>query len=397
MEICKTEKCTGCFACKEICPVNAIEVGQDKYGKTFPKVQDDKCVECGLCKNVCHMKKTQEARVPQRCYAAWTKTSEDAENCASGGIATGLGRYMISKNGVVFGAGYTGENQLECRITKAETEEELEKFKTSKYVQVDATHSYREAKEQLDKGREVLYIGTPCQVAGLQGFLRRKYENLTTVDLVCHGVPPEKYLREYAKSVCSGKWIERATFRGTYDYDMCFYEAGSEEPCYRQANYLDLYFQSFLKALIYRDNCYECKYARKERISDITIGDFWGLDRTTLIDPYEGKISEILVNTSKGQEVISQCKHLFHLEERELEEAISGNAQLNAPSEKHKDYNIFRERYPKDGFVKAVKATGIRKNIQRHKLANSFPGRVFRKLRRVVRKGNIPVIMRLTK
>ncbi|MDE6312553.1 MAG: Coenzyme F420 hydrogenase/dehydrogenase, beta subunit C-terminal domain [Lachnospiraceae bacterium] len=385
MEICKLEKCTGCFACKEVCPMNAIEVGQDKYGKTIPKVQDDKCIECGLCKNVCHVKKVKEARVPQKCYAAWTKKQGDREDCASGGIATGLGRYIISKGGVVFGAKYTKMQELNCIIDMTETEEGLEDFKSSKYVQADTAHSYRQAKEQLDRGRQVLYVGTPCQIAGLQGFLRRKYTNLITVDMVCHGVPPAKYLREYARSVCPDNWLERATFRGKYDYDMCFYEKDAKEPCYQKANYLDMYYESFLKCLIYRDNCYHCKYARKERISDLTIGDFWGLDRTTLIEPYEGRISEILVNTPKGQNIINLCKSLLHLEERPLEEAVKGNKQLNAPPVRHKDYDKFREIYPKGGFVRAVKATSIKKNIQRHRLGRTLPGRVFRKMRRVLR------------
>lgn len=387
MEICKLENCTGCFACKEICPMNAIEVGRDKFGKTIPKVWEDKCTSCGLCKNVCPARKVQEARVPQKCYAAWTKSRSDREDCASGGIATGLGRYMISKGGVVFGAKYNSGKELDYVIAMTKTEKGLEKFKSSKYVQVDTGHSYREAKKQLDKGREVLYVGTPCQIAGLQSFLRRKYENLITVDMVCHGVPPAEYLKAYARSVCPGKELERVTFRGKYDFDLCFYEEGDPEPCYQKPNYLDPYYESFLKCLIYRDNCYQCKYARKERISDITIGDFWGLDRTTLIKPYEGRISEILVNTPKGQEIINQCKHLFHLEERTLEEALQGNKQLNAPSVSHKDYNKFREAYPQVGFVKAVAVTDIQRDIQRHKLGRTLPGRVFRKLRRILRVG----------
>lgn len=384
MEICKTENCTGCFACKTVCPMNAIEIAKDKYGKLIPKVREDKCVECGLCKNVCHVKKTKEARVPHKCYAAWTKNEGDRESCASGGVATGLGRYTISRGGVVFGAGFA-EGELRCVIEMAETEEGLEKFKSSKYVQAEIGDSYKKAKEQLDKGREVLYVGTPCQIAGLQAYLRRKYENLTTVDFVCQGVAPMAYLQEYANSVCPGKHITKASFRGKYDYDMCFYEAGTEEPCYKKENYMDLYYEAFLKKLIFTDSCYQCKYARKERISDITIGDFWGIDRTTLLEQHDGRISEILVNTKKGQEVIKQCKQFFYLEEREVKEAIDGNPQLQGPSIPHKEYAKFRAEYPENGFVKTVKKSEIQRMILRHKLGATVPGRMMKKVRRVIR------------
>ena len=385
MEICKIESCTGCFACKAVCPMNAIEIVKDKYGKTIPKVRVDKCIECGLCKNVCHVRRTKEARVPHRCYAAWTKKEEDKESCASGGVATGFGRYIISQGGVVFGATFSAGKELDCVIGMAETEEELEQFKTSKYVQSYAGDSYKKAKEQLDKGREVLYIGMPCQIAGLQGYLRRKYENLITVDLVCQGVIPASYLQEYAKEKCPGMKIERASFRGTYDYDMCFYEMGESKPCYRKENYMDLYYSAFQKKLTMRDNCYECQYARKERISDITIGDFWGIDRTTLLEQHDGKISEILVNTKKGQELLQQCKTAFYLEERTVEEAVKGNGQLCGPSVPHKDYEKFRDLYLEKGFVKAVEKTGVQKMILKHKLGATVPGRIVKKIRRVLR------------
>lgn len=385
MLICNMESCTGCFACKAVCPADAIEIAKDKYRKTIPKVREDKCVDCGLCKNVCHIRRTKEARVPQKCYAAWTKKEEDKETCASGGVATGFGRYIISQGGVVFGATFTPGKELECVIDMAETEEELEKFKTSKYVQTYAGNSYKQAKEQLDKGREVLYIGMPCQIAGLQGYLRRKYDNLITVDLVCQGVIPISYLQEYAKEVCPGKQIERATFRGKYDYDMCFYEMGAEEPCYRKENYMDLYYSAFQKKLTMRDNCYDCKYARMERISDITIGDFWGIDRRTLLENYEGSVSEILVNTKKGQEFLQQCKTMFNLEERTVQEAVEGNIPLQEPSVPHNDYEKFRSIYLEKGFVKAVQSTSVQKMIQKHKLGTTPPGRMVRKVRRVLR------------
>lgn len=383
MEICKRDKCTGCFACKNICPKEAIVVETDKLGKTVPGILEEKCVECGLCRKVCPEYGEKNLVFPKKCYAIWTKNEKDREECASGGVATGIGRYFISNGGVVFGTDWNEKKELELEIKMAETEAELERFRASKYVQAFTGDSFKSAKQQLDQGREVLYIGTPCQIAGLKGYLQKEYENLTTMDLICHGTPPIEYLRNYVKEILPQKRIVKASFRGKDDYYLKLYENKSAESVYSKMHILDLYFCAFLRGLIQRDNCYKCEYARNERISDITIGDFWGLDRSALKKKYEGNISVALVNTDKGKKILEQCSARFYMEERPIEEAIEGNDQLRKPATLHEDYGKFSEDYTKKGFSAAVKSTRIKNEIFISNIKQSF---LVLKLKKIVRK-----------
>ncbi len=383
MEICKNNKCTGCFACKNICPKEAIVVDTDKSGKTVPTILKNKCVDCGLCQKVCPENENKKLVFPQKCYAIWARDEKDREECASGGVATGIGRYFISNGGVVFGTDWNEKKELELEIKMAETEEELEHFKSSKYVQAFTGESYKKAKQQLDQGKQVLYVGTPCQIAGLRGYLQNEYSNLTTIDLICHGTPPIEYLRTYAKELFPNKKIVKASFRGRDDYYLKLYENVCEESIYSKMHILDLYFYAFLSGLIQRDNCYECEYARNERVSDITIGDFWGLDRSTLKNKYEGKISVALVNTDKGKKVLEQCSDRFYMEERSIGEAIEGNDQLRKPCTPHKDYEKFIEVYKKNGFSVAVKSTRIKRELFVSNIKQSSVGI---KLKKMVRK-----------
>lgn len=362
MEICNHDLCTGCFACKSICPKGAIEKKTDRLGRTVPVVNEELCVNCGLCEKACPTVTPPTFRESKVCYAAWSKLEEDRNTCASGGISTGIGRYVIEQGGVVFGTYFKPNDNLVLEFGMASSVEELERFKTSKYVQADTADSYEKAKEQLDNGKLVLYVGSPCQIAGLYGFLRKDYENLLTVDIICHGVPPIEYLRDYQKSVCKGKIAEYATFRGKDDFSMQFYSATNELLFKKEAK-KDFYFKAFLDGLIYRENCYSCVYAQRNRVADFTIGDFWELDKSTLKEDYNGKVSVILINSEKASNYIENIKELFYLEKRSIEEAVRGNTQLREPAKAHDGRLGFLNTYPKKGVVVAIRKSGISKEI----------------------------------
>lgn len=386
MEICNPNFCTGCFACKASCPKNAIEKKIDQVGRTVPSIDSALCVECGLCQKVCPVNEKPQYYAPQKCYASWSQSETDRNTCASGGIATGLGRYVIEQGGVVFGTYFQKKEHLVLKFGMADTMEGLERFKTSKYVQADTVDSYHDAKRQLEQGRMVLYVGTPCQIAGLKGFLRKEYENLITVDIICHGVPPITYLREYQTSVCGGMKAEIATFRGKDDFCMCFYDKNGKQ-LYKKVSSQDLYFRAFLNSLTYRENCYECPYAKRERISDFTIGDFWELDKSTLQEAYDGKVSAILVNNEKAKNFIETCKEKFYLEERLVEEAVCGNTQLREPAKRYQDREKFLQLYEKIGFADAIKNTCIKEEIRREcwKKRTMFLRRGLRKVKHFIK------------
>lgn len=362
------EDCTGCFACMNACRCNAITVNRDKLGKTIPKIENKKCVECGTCVKVCPVLKKSNLHEPIKVMAAsWNVPMAGRIKCASGGVASGFSKYIVENKGVVFGV----RMDSSCRAThiKGTCESDVESFKGSKYVQSFIGYTYREAKECLDDGNMVLYIGTPCQIDGLKNFLNRKYSNLITVDLICHGTPPDKYLTEHIKALTKEN-IEKIKFRGNED-DFQLILSSKDDIIYQKAAALDKYYLAFLDGLIYRDNCYRCRYASCKRCSDITIGDFWGLDKHTLKNEYNGNISVILVNTESGLEFWNKVEKNFISEERNLKEAVAGNEQLRGPARASKGREIFERTYVRYGFHKALRKAGVDRQIFKSRIAKN--------------------------
>ena len=379
IEICKKENCTGCFACMNICPKNAITAGEDEYAKTIPLIDKDKCIECGLCVKVCPANQQVELSYPKKCYAAWGKDESERKDCSSGGVASILSKAVINEKGIVYGAAFN--HDLKLTHMGAESESEIQKFKGSKYVQSYIGFSFRQIKEQLKTGRMVLFVGTPCQVAGLKSYLGKEYENLLMIDIVCHGTPPMKYLKEYMETVDPKKRATNITFRGKKDY--CFTLYNENKVFYSMKSSCDVYFYAFLKGLIHRDNCYECQWAKAERCSDITIGDFWGLEKESLKEPYTGKVSVVLINTLLGEKFWEKYKKFFDYEERTVREAVAGNAQLKRPSICHSDRERFLSVYKREGFVKAVKTPQICREIRKGKVRSTT---LYKNVRKVKKK-----------
>ena len=192
------EKCYGCQGCRNICPKDAISMQEDEYGYKYPLVDYDKCIKCGLCLKVCPELNSYTLNSPQKVLAVVAKDKEIVKTTASGGFATLLSEKIIDEGGVVYGCSETNFETI--GHIRVDNQKDLCKLKNSKYVHSDIRLTYREAKKDLDIGRKVLFTGTPCQISGLLGFLRKQYDNLITMDLVCHGVPPMKMLKEQVLS-----------------------------------------------------------------------------------------------------------------------------------------------------------------------------------------------------
>lgn len=382
MQICEYEKCTGCFACRNICPHNAIDVVKTQYGECIPKIDDDKCIDCGLCKKICPSNQEISLIKPETAYAAWSKNEEDTKKSSSGGVAAVFSRYVLENGGVVYGASCEDKKTKHIRIDSIN---EIDKLRGSKYVQSDIGFIYKDVKEQLLKDKLVLFTGTPCQIAGLKSYLVKDYKNLITADLICHGTPPHTYLEEHLNSKCES-W-DAYSFRGKYDFQIAAYNNG--EVTFIKDSDRDEYFLSFLDGLTYRSSCYSCKYARPERVSDITIGDFWGLDRTTMKNQYNGRISLVLPNTQKGIEFYKGVEKMFFSEERTVGEAMNETqGNLLHPSFIHPDREMFLELYTKVGYDRAVKKTSLwKKKIKEERvkrLKRTFLVRGLRKLKRII-------------
>ena len=380
MKLCDQKDCTGCMACYNACHFGAIKLITDPMGRIVPEIQQDKCKECGLCQKTCPALNPVIKRTSRTAYAAYTNNAGDRRTCASGGIATTFSRYFIENGNVVFGSAFGNDNQLQ--VVKVTSQDGLEELKGSKYVYSFPGYSYIQVKECLSEGNKCLFIGTPCQIAGLKAFLKGKDEGLLTIDLICHGTPPMAYLNEHIKELGLPANV-RMAFRGEKGFNLCAYDDQGRE-IFSKPHEEDTYFYSFLKSLSYREPCYSCQYACPERVSDITIGDFWGLGDDAL-NGYKGRKSVILINTDKGRDYFEKIADRITYEERELQEAVNGNAQLRKPSCVPADRAVFKKVYVEKGFEDAVKATSVYKTIRKYRIKNfifHYPKMIKKKLRK---------------
>lgn len=349
--VCKAEECYGCHACYNACPKHAISMQEDSFGALIPVIQQGKCIDCGLCQRVCPALNESRFATPQQVNAAIAKDEVDYKASTSGGIATTFAKKVIEDGGVVYGA--TVMDDLTVQHTRASTMEELERQRGSKYVQSAVGDSYRKVKQDLENEKAVLFVGTPCQVDGLHLFLERDYEKLITVNLICHGVAANRLLREHIRGIVGIDDEGKYSFRDGEGYVLTI-----KNHCgilYKKAFYEDLYYCGFMRKLFFRSTCYTCKYAQKQRVGDITIGDFWGFDKTKpFVSDTPYGLSVVLVNTPAGKRFFDKCADRLLYQERDLDEAVAGNPQLRYPSQKHRNYRRFRKLYKKFGFQKAA-------------------------------------------
>lgn len=369
MMICEREKCLSCLACVDACSVCAINVDFDyRYG-LFPTINKEKCINCGKCKKVCPVINCQTKMQAEYSIAAYTKNKDDQKTCASGGIATAFARKVIARNGIVFGASVVDGIP---KMISVDTMDDIEKLKGSKYVFCNPMGIYSAVDKQLKKGRECLFIGTPCQIAALRQYLGKEYDNLTTIDLICHGTPPYELLKEHFvnQKLDIGR-IKSFSFRGKYDFYLTVY-AENEEILYQKVQYVDRYFTAFMRGIMFREVCYECKFAESHRVGDITIGDYWGIDKGAM-ENYKGKISLILLNTSKGKNFFKSSNQDVKYEIRDISEAISGNDQLRTPSKRPAERDLFIETLLKENDLShAFGVSGINRIVTKNTVRNKI-------------------------
>lgn len=366
--ICEKNKCCGCEACVNICPKSAIEMKEDEYGVKYPNINKELCINCGMCKKVCPQINKEDRNEVLICFAADRKNQAMKLDSASGGVASVLYEKFLEnrKNGIIFGVEFDERN---CAIFKKTSNVgDIDKFKGSKYVQAEVRTLYKDIVEALKLEKDVLVVGTPCQIGAINRILKMKKistENLITVDLICHGVSPSKYLREnidYLKEKYKFKKIDKISFRSNRKYrNFHFYMETinklGKKKAYNRLSMEDPYFYGFLKGISLRESCYNCQYANTERVSDITIGDFIGLGKHPEFPKFEGNsenISIILCNTLKGKKYITELGEEIILTQRSLEEALIEGTSLKAPFAKHEFRKEFLENYKKYGFVDAM-------------------------------------------
>ena len=309
-------KCCGCSTCEQICPKNAISMIENDEGFKEFFIDKDKCINCGLCAKKCpqlnkfmHIEKQQI--IPEY-YAAYMKDQNKIIKSASGGIFQAIAN-NISKMGnfAIFGCKY--DENFKATHGYIENISKIECFLSSKYVQSDTSKIYICVKEKLEQDKVVLFSGTPCQISGLYSFLYPKtYDKLYTIDIVCHGVPSpllfKKYIN-YIENKNKGKIEEynfRSKIKNTWD-TLLYYRINSKK--HIDNYYFDAYYYNFIKGNNYRECCYECLYANKNRVSDITIGDYWGIEKVHPNMTNKLGVSLMIVNTKKGKQLFDLTKN----------------------------------------------------------------------------------------
>ncbi len=353
MNLCERDKCTSCGACINVCPMNCISWIVDEKGFSYPQIDNEKCIECGACQRVCHINKQTEKNYPIEAYAVWSNDPEDRKTSTSGGAASVFYQKTLENNGVCFGAAFDNDIKV---VIKGYSDDRIRKFKNSKYVHSDMGNTFIEMKKLLDDNKKVTFIGLPCQISAVKAFLEKDYDNLLLIDIICHGTPPQKYLEEHIEFL-ENKSKKKATcvkFRN--DNEFYFILKSKKDKIFANVHKdIDTYMISFFESLTYKESCYSCSYACNERVSDITIGDFWGLGiKEPFNHPYSGAISLVLLNTNKGKSFFESVKNKLFYEQRSVLEAIDGNDQLNRPSKRNENRDTFLERYVGEGFENAV-------------------------------------------
>ena len=326
--------CSGCRACEQTCKKNAISMIFDDEGFLYPQINEDLCVECNACKNVCPMpKKRDEAKII-KIYELQNRNEESLKRSSSGGVFISLAKYVLNNNGVVFGTVLDDDNN--AIIVAADTEAELEKMQGSKYVSSNTLSTYSEVEGYLKDGKIVLFTGAPCQVAGLKCFLKKDFENLITMDFLCHGMPSSKIFKEnidflakkYKGAVSEYKFRDKS-LKGWGHVTSYFvnrkkhYEPGK----------LNAYFYGFIKGYLNRYSCYSCPFRGEKRYSDITVGDFWGCDVTDL--NLRKGVSFAALNTAVGVSVFEKIKNEFLYKETVPEKVAKMNSSLLSSESEH--------------------------------------------------------------
>ena len=343
------EYCTGCQACRVACPTNAITMQENEKGNIYPVVDELKCINCNKCARICpELTPVKLHNKQEKVLAIWINESKERKYSTSGGASYIMARTIIERGGYFCGAVYNdgGAEHSICNNI-----DELYRFQGSKYVHSNVKDVYKEVEILLKDGKEVLFTGTPCQVAALRSYLGKEYDKLYCIDIVCHGVPNKKVLGNRIKAIekVHGKKVIDIRFRDKQpdQHNTCMKYTFEDGTSYNCSEFADAYIRSFECNYILRDNCFNCKYSKAERCSDITIADFWGYAPHKLkFHSYRKGTSLMIVNSEKGKKLFNEIKKFCTIDDsRDFDYAVKGNRNLTAPQLRPDDYDRFWLRY----------------------------------------------------
>lgn len=392
----KKEDCCGCFACVDACPKKCITVAEDGEGFRYPVIDKKSCVDCGKCLSVCpfeNSKKVKNELDNDESFAFVAKDDELIKSSSSSGAFWVIVEEFITKNQdnfAVFGAAFDGVDVVHMCAEDIET---AQRFKKSKYVQSKTDGVFEAVKEKLKNGKSVLFSGTPCQVGALKAFLGQPYEKLLTVDIVCHGVPNQKTFSDYLDDLekAHEEKVKSVCFRIKKDFDTENPNPRTVDITFESGNVINLdiqhceYLYGFHAGLYMRPSCYFCRYATPERPADITLADFWGIEKLYPQMQSKKGVSLVRFNTQKGKIYVDALKQQGDITEASYKFACKENHQLlfpSIPSSKRTDFIILRRK--RKTVTEAVnickKPVGIVKKV-RHKLESMYYNQKVKKIK----------------
>jgi coenzyme F420-reducing hydrogenase beta subunit len=347
-------QCCGCSACLNICPSNAITMQHDTLGFLYPIVDGQKCINCGLCDKVCDfgINYDKSFLLPSpKIYGAWQKDDEERMNSQSGALFSTLAKFVLKEGGVVYGVALNSELNAE-HIRTADLDE-LYRIKKSKYVQSDIGITFKRIANDLVDGQTVLFSGTPCQASGLRSFIHNKRvddSKLYVINIICHGVPSPNIWKDNIKYVERTK-KEKVLSANFLDKSICGWHGGKESYTFQKGKPFvsELYTKLYYKHLMLRDSCYICPFANFRHPGDITVGDFWGLDKVKPeLDKEDKGVSLVIINTQKGISLFNKIKDCVNCFDSNVSECMQPN--LEKPTAPNPMCKEFEQDYSDYGF-----------------------------------------------
>ena len=383
------KECCGCGACMNACPKSAIRMAEDEHGFVYPQINEELCIGCGACAKACLYQNRPDFHTVQSVYAAATKDDAVLKQSASGGAFPVFAGEVLNHGGVVYGCASVSENgTLEPRHIRIDKAEEIPLLQGSKYVQSEIGDAYQKVKQDLLLEKDVLFTGTPCQIAGLKQYLKKDYDHLLTAEIICHGVPSQRLFQEfldfYGKKL-GGRITEiyfRDKTKGQGMFFRCVYEDSAGNKKEKSINgYLLAYMFFFLKSYTYRINCYSCPFAQPQRTADITLGDYWGFHEeypqyreSQGLSNSKG-ISCILINSEKGKKIWDACQDRFIVLPSAFDKVARHNDQLKKPSVYNSQREILLQVFEKEGYagIERYFQAHFKKDIVKHAVSGAVP------------------------
>lgn len=380
----------GCGNCSAICPVSCIELHENDEGFLYPRV-GAACIECGKCERVCPALQSEKVDMPIKAFAAWALNIDIVENSSSGGVFSVLAKHILKQGGAVVGCVLDQEKIAMHRIiTDAQ---DLNPLRGSKYVESDITKLHAPIAQLLDQGKTVLFAGTPCQVSAMRNYFGGKSPNLLLVEVICHGVPSRKlyqaYIDDLAKNHQSNildfqfRTKEKHDWSLTYSYH--FHDKKGKDHKVLHIASLSSYYRAFLSGDIYRECCYECPYAAKERVGDITLGDYWGVEQIAGIKSNPKGVSAVLVYTQKGGDLLEAVKDHLLLQPTTFDDICLQNKNLLAPTPRKSIRNEVYQCLNQQGYQKMQKQYFVLPHPMVERIKSAIPNRVRQKIKTLVK------------